>query len=45
MTGSAVAYLACVVLAVEALVIGNPWALGMSLIFAVAGILIERDVI
>lgn len=45
MNGSAVAYLACVVLAVEALVMANLWALGMGLMFAVAGILLEREAI
>jgi hypothetical protein len=45
MSGSGVAYLACVVLAVEALVMGNLWALGMGLFFAVVGILLEREAI
>jgi len=44
-SGSAVAYLACVVLAVEALVMGNLWALGMGLFFAVVGLLMEREVL
>jgi hypothetical protein len=42
-TGSIVAYVACVVLAVEGLAMANPWSLGMSLFFAVIGILLERE--
>ena len=42
MTGSTVTYIACVVFAAQALVMADLWALGMGLLFAVAGILLER---
>ena len=35
-------WFAVVVMSIEALVMANLWALGMGLIFAVAGILSER---
>jgi len=35
-------WFAVVVMAIEALVMHNVWALGMGLVFAVVGILLER---
>jgi hypothetical protein len=38
-----VIWFAVVVMAVEALIMTNMWALGMGLVFAVVGILLERE--
>lgn len=45
MSASMILWFATVVMAIEALVMGNLWALGMGLIFAVAGILSERKLV
>jgi hypothetical protein len=42
MSSRIVLWFATVVMAVEALVMNNPWALGMGLLFAIVGILLER---
>jgi hypothetical protein len=42
MSARIVLWVATVVMAVEALVMHNAWALGMGLLFAVVGILLER---
>ena len=43
MSDRIVLWFATVVMAVEALVMTNLWALGMGLVFAVVGILLERN--
>ena len=43
MSARIILWFAVVVMAVEALVMANLWALGMGLVFAVVGILLDRD--
>ncbi len=45
MSASFVAYFAAVVMAIEALAMSNLWALGLGLVLAVIGILLERKAI
>jgi hypothetical protein len=42
MSSRIVIWFAVVVMAVEALVMSNTWALGMGLLFAIVGIMLER---
>jgi hypothetical protein len=42
MSARIILWFAVVVMAIEALVMHNVWALGMGLVFAVVGILLER---
>ena len=42
MSARIILWFAVVVMAVEALVMNNVWALGMGLVFACVGILLER---
>jgi hypothetical protein len=42
MSSRIILWFAVVVMAVEALVMNNIWALGMGMVFAIVGILLER---
>jgi hypothetical protein len=42
MSARIILWFAVVVMAIEALVMANVWALGMGLVFACVGILLER---
>jgi hypothetical protein len=42
MSARIILWFAVVVMAIEALVMNNIWALGMGIVFAIVGILLER---